>query len=1271
VHATKERGQEASGNSSGKREGPQGLDSYLAAHIALARENKELMSLHEALYPKPSKLLTLRVTVKSSSQIEALLDPGSQLNLISALLAKEQDLNIEPMPKLLAEGPDGASLPIYGTTTADVTITDSRGRVQTHRVPFVVTDLKRYQMYLGLPWIDSSNPKLNYATRRMLFRGVKEKDSGPYTKIAIEDAKTFDCSMRDPRVDVYACIVNFVGADPAMEAKVAQLPPQYAEYADVGSEEDARIAPEHSSNDLAINLVPDSQPPHLPLYNLSAMELEILRKYLSEYMARGWIRRSKSSAGAPILFVKKKDGSLRLCVDYRGLNKITIKNRHPLPLITESLERLAAAKYYTKLDVREAYHRIRIREGDEWKTAFRTRYGHFEYMVMPFGLTNAPAQFQAYINETLAGLVDVTCIVYLDDILIFSDTEEEHEHHVKEVLQRLREAKLYVKLSKCEWHTQRTEYLGYIVEPRGISVDPERVKTISDWPMPRTVREIRVFIGFMNYYRRFIAGFSRIALPLTKLTQKGPNAARGGHAQRKEESQTIPLGADGNQAFKQLKNAFLQVPILAHFERDRETHVEVDASGGAISGILSQLVPTKDGMAQWRPIDFYSRKLIQAEYNYDTHDQELLAIVKSLEHWRHYLEGIHFEVLTDHHNLKWFMETKVLNHRQVRSYLVLTKYDFVIKHRPGITNPADGPSRRPDYMAEAQKPLQKYNQAFVRPMQDILSGRRPRSAIMINAVLTRSGKPTGKPNPLQEALLEFRKADRVERSDPKPFEEQGETIEDSETSSDDEEDNLAQSGTEKPRQTNESKTELKTIEAKAKALRQCHNDPLAGHFGARKTLEKLSRRYYWKGMRKEVEAYCSDCLRCRRSTPAKHRPYGPLAPLPPPTRAWEEVTFDFITELPPSKLSAQTYDAIMVVVCRLTKMAHYIPARGDWDGVDLAQAWIREIVRLHGVPKRIISDRGPLMKAKNWKTFNHYINARRVLTSAYHPQTDGQTERQNQTLEQYLRCYCTLEQDDWALWISLAEFAYNDSTNATTDTTPFRACQGVDPRGADWPSNTLEEGESPVGFGIAAKVISTQAECRRKILAANAYQKEHADKKRLPIPFKIGDKVLLSSRHIRSTRPKKKLDWKYIGPGTIVDQIGPSAFKVDIPGLVNVHPVFHASLLEPYTPKGPIPQSDEPIVETLREYGDDVYEVDKIIDRRKNDADQWEYLVKWTGYPEEENSWEPGVSISANTLQQFWKRKGILAKRQKKPPGTKKRRGRPPKKKEDNAEENW
>jgi hypothetical protein len=530
-------------------------------------------------------------------------------------------------------------------------------------------------------------------------------------------------------------------------------------------------------------------------------------------------------------------------VDYRGLNKVTIKNRHPLPLIMESLDRLSQAKYFTKLDVREAYHRVRIREGDEWKTAFRTRYGHFEYTVMPFGLTNAPAQFQALINETLQGLVDVSCIVYLDDILIFSDTMEQHTQHVKEILNRLRNARLYIKLSKCEWHTQRTEYLGYVISPDGVSIDEARVKTIQEWPQPRTVRDIRVFIGFMNYYRRFINGFSKLALPLTILTQKQPGSAKRGHEMRKEESQRLEIGAEGQQAFQKLKDAFLGVPILCHFETDRKTKVEVDASGGAISGILSQMVPDEAGRLQWRPVDFYSRKLIAAEYNYDTHDQELLAIVKSLEHWRHYLEGIHFEILTDHQNLKWFMETKTLNHRQVRSYLVLSRYDFVLNHRPGVTNPADGPSRRPDYMAEAQKPSQKYNEAFVEPMRDILSNTGHGRALLVSAVTTRSTERSEAQNRMRESLREFQKAERARIREPEASEEQNLTDDAQSNTSDESEDETGHNGPVCSSRGQNEPRELTTIQEKADALRECYDDPLAGHFSAQRTLEKVQRRY--------------------------------------------------------------------------------------------------------------------------------------------------------------------------------------------------------------------------------------------------------------------------------------------------------------------------------------------------------------------------------------------------------------------------------------------
>lgn len=1205
------------------------------AQINAVVEGVQTGTLHDLVYPKPRRLLTIEAKIGQNRPVTALVDPGAQFNLLSPMIAKEMDLKVQPFPSLNLKGANSSPMQVYGYSTTVVSIRDSRGKNEDFEVTFIVTDPAKYEMYLGMPWVEDVNPKLNWATKRLLFRGQRQKDLPGYQLVAIEDAEEFDKTMRSPSSDVYVLLVNFdeqtkpqsaiVGHSESERSETSEVPSEYTDFLDIMSEDDARTLSSHGPQDLAIELAEGEVPPFRPLYNLSAAELEVLRKYLADYLERGWIRRSKSSAGAPILFSKKKDGTLRLCVDYRGLNKITLKNRHPLPLITESLNRLSQAKYYTKLDIRDAYHRIRIKEGDEWKTAFRTRYGHFEYTVMPFGLTNAPAQFQAYINQTLIDLVDVTCIVYLDDILIFSDTKEQHIKHVKQVLTRLRQSKLFIKTSKCEWHTRKTEFLGFIVSPKGVEIDPERVKTIQEWPLPKTVRDIRIFIGFINYFRKFIAQFSKIALPLTKLTQKGPDAARGGHAQRREESQAISLSKEAIEAFQKLKDAFLEVPILAHYVVGRETKVEADASGGAIGAIISQKVPGRDGKDQWRPIDFFSRKLTQAEYNYDTHDKELLAIVKSLEHWRHYLEGIHFEVLTDHHNLKWFMETKVLNHRQVRSYLALSRYDFTLNHRAGSTNPADGPSRRPDYIAESQKPSQKYNEAFVTPLRNLLFNQRKQDEVLVGSVLTRNMRRKQLPQPLQE----FLRQESREPTEPEPVDDTSDPFEESDEDGEDigpERHNLSQS----------DPILLQTTEQRKEAMQQCHNQPMAGHFGSEKTYEKLRRRFTWPGMKKDTEDYCKGCLLCRMSTPAKHKPYGLIQPLPAPSRSWEEVTMDFITDLPPSKLLGQVYDSILVICDRLTKMCHYVPARSNWDGVELAQAWIREVIRLHGAPRRIISDRGVLMNSKVWETFHRYLNAKRVLSSAYHPQTDGQTERQNQTLEQYLRIFCCLEQDDWSLWISIAEFAYNDSVHATTKTTPFRANQGIDPIVPEWPFSTPPGSDAPAARDVATRVVELQQECKKKIELARAYQRKYANKKRLHIDLHVGDKVLVSNRHIRSLRPKRKLDWKYLGPGTVTAKIGETVYRVEMPGLENVHPVFHVSLLEKYSPHGRISHPPNEVVDTLREMGDDIYEVEKIVDSKQDEDGSWKYLIKWKGYPENENSWESSVDISANTLSKYW-----------------------------------
>jgi len=412
------------------------------------------------------------------------------------------------------------------------------------------------------------------------------------------------------------------------------LPKLYDEFLPLFLEKTEDQLPPHGRFNHEIPLLPGFVPPFGPIYCLTPPELSALYEWLDANLDKKFIRESSSPAASPILFVKKKEGSLRLCVDYRGLNEGTIKNRYPLPLVKETFMQLLRAKIFTKLDIRGAYNLIRMRAGEGWKTAFRTRYGLFESLVMPFGLTNAPAIFQAYINDTLRPFLDRFCTAYLDDILIYSENEEQHMEHVKQILEALTKAGLQVKPHQCEFHTNNVEYLGFIITTvtEGLRMDPAKITTIIEWPIPKKLRDVRSFFGFGNFYRRFIPDYSHLARPLTQLTKKS----------------TPFVWSDLCQAaFERLKEAFTTAPILIHFDFDKEIVVETDASAMAPAGILSQ--PGSAGLLH--PIAFFSKKHTPAECNYDIYDYELMPVVRAFEEGRACLVGRPVTVRSDHQNL--------------------------------------------------------------------------------------------------------------------------------------------------------------------------------------------------------------------------------------------------------------------------------------------------------------------------------------------------------------------------------------------------------------------------------------------------------------------------------------------------------------------------------------------------------------------------------------------------------------------------------------------
>ncbi|GJX77223.1 putative nucleotidyltransferase, ribonuclease H [Tanacetum coccineum] len=453
------------------------------------------------------------------------------------------------------------------------------------------------------------------------------------------------------------------------EPKLGDIP-IVRDFEDVFPEDLSGLPPQRQV-EFRIDLVPGATPIAKSPYRLAPSEMQELSGQLQELQDKGFIRPSHSPWGAPVLFVKKKDGSLRMCIDYRELNKLTVKNRYPLPRIDDLFDQLQGSCYFSKIDLRSGYHQLRVHEDDIPKTAFRTRYGHFEFTVMPFGLTNAPAVFMDLMNRVCKLYLDKFVIVFIDDILIYSKTKEDHEVHLGLVLELLRKEKLYAKFSKCEFWLQEVHFLGHVVNQNGIHVDPSKIEAVKNWKTPTTPSEIRSFLGLAGYYRRFIANFSKIAKPLTSLTQK---------------NQKYVWGVEQEEAFQTLKNNLCDAPILTLPDGVEDFVVYCDASNQGLGCVLMQ---------RGKVIAYASRQLKIHEKNYTTHDLELGAVVFALKTWRHYLYGTKSVIYTDHKSLQHIFDQKELNMRQRRWIELFSDYECEIRYHPGKANVvADALSRK-------------------------------------------------------------------------------------------------------------------------------------------------------------------------------------------------------------------------------------------------------------------------------------------------------------------------------------------------------------------------------------------------------------------------------------------------------------------------------------------------------------------------------------------------------------------------------------------------
>jgi len=1010
------------------------------------------------------------------------------------------------------------------------------------------------------------------------------------------------------------------------------VPSTYHSYLPVFSRSAAAsLPPDRPGHSHVIRFHPGSVPCRERLRSFTGKKRESLHQWIKAELSAGHIRPSSSQFACNPHAVRNGDG-YRWCLDTRQLNVATVRDRTPVPRITDTLDILSRGKLFTKLDLRAAFNQVLMNSEDIPKTAFLTPWGLYECVVMPFGLTNAPATFLRLVNSVLSDLLDIVCVAYFDDIIVFSSNPDEHEAHVRLVLDRLRSATLFVKAEKCRFSVTTTTFVGYTISATGITTDPSKVSDVVDFPMPDSPKSLERFLGLVGTYRRFIPRFATYTRALNQLLKSTPSP--------------FSLSPSARECVSYLLKSIISAPVLRHFDPTLPTTVESDSSGFAIAAVFVQQHP--DGQ---HPVAYFARQMTPTEQRYGAYDGELLAVVESVRHWSSWLEGCEdpFTILSDHQALQYFRTTADLKPRHIRWSLDLNAIPHQIKYRPGRFNlQADCLSRNPSWVpTQPSEPIRLINPDLpFLPTTSTNLPPVPEHLIDLNSCPSPTTTATLPQPPNANALIPIPLANNSATTSPDP-DTFATTSPDPDTFTDllSSISSFVQTDTSIPtplhlpfsRSSSSNRSDRPSTSSnrsspllyrnkiyvpqplRSTVLALCHDSPSAGHKGREATLKFVRRSYDWPTSSADVRKYVTSCDTCQKVRSRHHNAPAPIQPIPPATRPWSSITWDHIVPLPLSN----GYDAILVVVDRFTKLSHFIPANSTDTASDLARQFVNHVYRLHGLPDSIISDRGATFSSQWWRSICSILKIGTRLSTAFHPRTDGQTERTNQSVEHFLRCFVDYQQTNWSEWLPLAEFSYNSSPHSSVASSPFFTSQGFEPRSiADSASGLATADTSVTDHASSLKAAHEAA----RLSLASAAERMASDG---PIrTFAPGDMVLLDATNISTTRPAKKFDDRYIGPFEVLHRTGPVNYKLRLDSRRNRrNPVFHVDLLHPYHDPAtfpgrtdhsrPPPELDGSyVVETIH---------DSRIRRRKV-----QFLVGWIGYPPDNLDWVSADDFDAD-----------------------------------------